>query len=105
MALPIICYNRSGSFIREVLNTLLSPEVKLYPGALVLGIDHREGVTSEEMHVPEGLGNSAVGHDDGYLVSRRESSICAPAFGVHPALRNDLAIKVGELLYQPDVLE
>src|SRR6266481_9056643 len=64
MALPIICYNRSGSFIREVLNTLLSPEVKLYPGALVLSIDHREGVTSEEMHVPEGLGNSAVGHDD-----------------------------------------
>jgi hypothetical protein len=29
----------------------------------------------------------------------------APAFGVHPALRNDLAIKMCELLDQPDVLE
>jgi hypothetical protein len=28
-----------------------------------------------------------------------------PAFGMHPALRNDLAIKVCELLDQPDVLE
>src|ERR1700758_5542941 len=26
------------------------------------------------------------------VVSRRESAISAPAFGVHPALRNDLAI-------------
>ena len=26
-------------------------------------------------------------------------------FGMHPALRNDLAIKVWELLDQPDVLE
>jgi hypothetical protein len=28
-----------------------------------------------------------------------------PAFGMHPALRNDLVIKVYEFLDQPDVLE
>src|SRR6202007_2344864 len=39
------------------------------------------------------------------VVSGRESSMRPPAFGVHPALRNDLAIKVCELLDQPDVLE
>src|SRR5260370_42081875 len=39
------------------------------------------------------------------VVSRRESSMRPPAFGMHPALRNDLAIKVCELLDQPDVLE
>src|SRR3981189_4001460 len=39
------------------------------------------------------------------VVSRRESSMRPPAFGMHPALRNDLAIKGGELLDQPDVLE
>src|SRR5207302_4954349 len=64
MALPIMCHNRSSSFVREIFNTLLCAEVELHPSALVLGIDHREGVTSEAMHMPEGLWNSAVGHDD-----------------------------------------
>src|SRR6267378_6801760 len=41
----------------------------------------------------------------GDVVRCRESSMRPPAFGMHPALRNDLAIKVGELLNQPDVLE
>src|SRR3979411_365573 len=70
MTLPIICHKRSSSFVREIFNTLLCAEVELHPSALVLGIDHREGVTSEEMHIPEGLGNSAVGHDDCDLVER-----------------------------------
>src|ERR1700726_5182972 len=39
------------------------------------------------------------------VVCRGESSMRPPAFGVHPALRNDLAIKVCELHDQPDVLE
>src|ERR1700688_4503427 len=39
------------------------------------------------------------------VVSRREGSMRPPAFGMHPALWNDLAIKVCELLDQPDVLE
>src|ERR1700750_2902530 len=64
MALAIIRHNRSSSFVREILNTLLCAEVELHPSALVLGIDHREGVTSEKMHIPEGLWNSPVGHDD-----------------------------------------
>src|ERR1700730_16517922 len=210
MALTIICHNRSSSFVREIFNTLLCAEVELHPSALVLGIDHREGVTSKAMHMPEGLWNPAFGHDDGDLmeclwkkrlevpvilsaaqtgagialdrvvegreaeriaeekdwsidsddvpisllgieleskpanialrigcpafpsdarkarehrrllpdlrknrclgvlcnvVSRRESSMRSPSFGMHPALRNDLTIKVCELLDQPDVLE
>src|ERR1700739_919601 len=64
MALPIICHKRSSSFVGEIFNTLLCAEVELHPSALVLGIDHREGVTSEAMHIPEGLWNSAVGHYD-----------------------------------------
>src|ERR1700680_646495 len=39
------------------------------------------------------------------VVSRGESSVRPPAFGMHPALRNDLAIKVSKLLDQPDILE
>src|SRR6266446_7046586 len=210
MALPIMCHNRRRRFVREICDTLLCAEVELHPRALVLGIDHREGVTSEAMHMPEGLWNAAVGHDDcdlmeclwkkrpevpvilrapktgagvaldsvievreaqriaeekdwrivsddvpiavlgveleskpadialrigcpafpsdgrkarehrrllanlrknrclgvlGDVVSRRESSMRPPAFGMHPALRNDLAIKVCELLDQPNVLE
>src|SRR5712664_2822109 len=39
------------------------------------------------------------------VASCRECSIGSPAFGMHPALRNDLAIEVRELLDQPYVLE
>jgi hypothetical protein len=39
------------------------------------------------------------------VVSRREGSVRSPAFRMHPALGNDLAIEVGELLDQPDVLQ
>src|ERR1700730_236417 len=70
MALAIICHKRGSSFVRKILNTLLCAEVELHPSALVLRIDHREGVTSEEMHMPEGLWNSTVGHDDGDLMER-----------------------------------
>src|ERR1700730_12743327 len=64
MALSIICHNPSRRFVGEIFNTLLGAEVELHPSALVLGIDHREGVTAEAMHLPEGLWNSAVGHND-----------------------------------------
>src|SRR5579864_4969146 len=70
IALPILRHNRGSFCVREILNTLLCAEVKLHPSTLVLCIDHREGVTSEAMHMPEGLGNSAVGHDDGDLMER-----------------------------------
>src|SRR5277367_893523 len=210
MALAVICYKRSSGFVREIFDTLPCSEVELYPNSLVVGIDHRERVASEAMHVPEGLWNSALRHDDrhlmerlwkkspevpvilsaaktgmgvaldrvvkvreaqriakekdrgiipndipvsvlgvelesksadialrigcpafpsdgrearehrrllpnlrkncclgviGNVVSRRKSSVRTPAFGVHPALRNDLAVKMCELLDQPDVLE
>src|ERR1700681_2640497 len=70
MALPILCHKGGSSFVREIFNTLLCAEVELHPGALVLGIDHREGVTSEQMHMPEGPRNSAVGHDPRDLMQR-----------------------------------
>src|SRR4051812_19644434 len=64
MALAIICYQRTSFLVQEILNTLLCAEVELHPGAPVPGIDHRESVTSEETHMPEGLWNSAIRHDD-----------------------------------------
>jgi hypothetical protein len=70
MALTIVCHNGSRSFVREIFNPLLCAEVELHPNTLVLGIDHGEGVTSEEMHMPEGLGNAALRHDDGDLMER-----------------------------------
>jgi hypothetical protein len=42
--------------------------MELYPDALIGGIDHREGMAAEEVHVPEALRNAAVGHDDGDLM-------------------------------------
>ena len=64
MGFPIICHKRGSSFVGEIVNPLLCAEVELHPSTFVLGIDHREGVTSEEMHMPEGLWDSSVGHDD-----------------------------------------
>src|ERR1700726_2694812 len=101
MALPILCHNRSSSFVREIFNPLLCAEVELHPGALVPGINHREGVTSEEMHMPEGLRNSAVGHDDRDLMEclRKKSPevpviLCAPKPGAGVAL--DCVVEVRE---------
>src|ERR1700728_1525117 len=68
MALPIIGHDRSRGLVRKILDTLLGPEVELYPGTLVPGIDHREGMAPEEMHVSKRLWNATVGHDDGDLV-------------------------------------
>src|ERR1700722_8268886 len=70
MALPIICHNSSSRFVRQILDSLLCPKVELHPGTLVLGIDHREGVTSKKVHMPEGPRNSTVGHDDRDLMER-----------------------------------
>src|SRR5579862_1342118 len=70
MAFAVICYERRSSFVREILNTLVCAEVELYPNSLVLAIDHRESVASEAMHIPEGLWNAALGHDDCDLMER-----------------------------------
>src|SRR5258708_35548519 len=100
MALPILCHNRSSSFVGEIVNPLLCAEVELHPGALVLGIDHREGVTSEEMHMPEGLWNSALGHDDCDLMECfRKKSPEVPVILRVPMTRTgaalDSAVEVG----------
>src|SRR6266436_7584562 len=100
MALPIMCHNRSSSFVREIFDTLLCAEVELHPSALVLGIDHREGVTSEAMHMPEGLWNSAVGHDDCDLMEclRKKSPevpviLSAPQTGAGVALDSMVEVR------------
>ena len=41
----------------------------------------------------------------GDVVGDREGPVGAPAFGVHPPLRNHLAVEVRQLLDQPDVLQ
>src|ERR1700729_1550352 len=64
MALPVMCHNFGSRFVGKILNTLLCAEMEFHPGTCVLRVNHREGVTSEEMHMPEGLRNSAVGHND-----------------------------------------
>src|SRR6266403_5412562 len=103
MAFPIICHNRSSSFVREIFNTLLCAKVELHPNALVLGIDHREGVTSEAMHMPEGLWNSAVGHDDCDLMERlwKKSPevpviLSTPKTGVRVALDRVVEVREAE---------
>jgi len=38
-------------------------------------------------------------------VGHRERAVGSPALGVHAALRDHLAVEMGELLDQPDVLQ
>src|SRR5882762_1672016 len=44
--------------------------MKLDPDALIGGIDQREGMAAEQVHVAEALRNAAIGHDDRDLVQR-----------------------------------
>ncbi|MGY4427993.1 hypothetical protein ACVWWO_000470 [Bradyrhizobium sp. F1.13.1] len=41
----------------------------------------------------------------GDVVRHRERAVSSPAFGVHAPLRDHLAVEVGELLDQPDILQ
>src|ERR1700726_3431409 len=75
--------------------------MEFHPSALVLGINHREGVTSEEMHMPKGLRYSAVGHDDRDLMECLWKKgpevpviLSAPKAGAGVAL--DGVVEVGE---------
>jgi hypothetical protein len=54
VALAIVGYDRGGFLVGEILDALLRAEVELDPDALIGGIDHREGVAAEAMHVTEG---------------------------------------------------
>ena len=65
-----MCHNRSSSFVREIFNTLLGPEMEFHPDAFVRRIDHRKGVAAEEMHVTKAFRDATIGHDDGDLVQR-----------------------------------
>ena len=112
IALPIICHNRSGSFVREILNTLLCAEVELHPCAPVVGIDHREGVASEAMHMPEGLGNSAVGHDNRDLMEclgKKSPEVpvilSAPKTGARVALDGVVQVREAQRIAKEERLE
>src|SRR5260221_11799750 len=77
--------------------------MELHPSAFVIGIDHREGVTSEAMHMPERLWNSAVGHDDCDLMERlwKKSPevpviLSAPQTGARVALDSVVEVREAE---------
>jgi len=56
--------------VGKVLDPLLGAEVELNPDAFIGGIDHREGMAAEQVHVAEALRDAAIGHHDGDLVQR-----------------------------------
>ena len=70
VALAILGDDRGGLFVGEVLDALLRAEVEFDPDALIGGVDHREGVAAEEMHVTEASRDATVGHHNGHLVQR-----------------------------------
>ena len=46
----------------------MGAKMELHPHAFVGGVDHREGVTAEAVHVTEAIGNAAVRHHDRDLI-------------------------------------
>ena len=59
-----------GLRVGEVCDSLLGAEVEFDPDTFIGGIDHREGMAAEKVHVAEALRDAAVGHDDGDLMQR-----------------------------------
>ena len=70
MALAALADDRLGLFVSQVLDALLGLEVELHPKALVLGVDHAEGVTAVSVHGPVGGRDAAVAHHDRHLMQR-----------------------------------
>src|SRR5580658_1564769 len=54
--------------VRQVFDALLRSEMKLYPAALVVGVDEAIRVAAEAMHVPKAARDAAVAHYDGDLM-------------------------------------
>ena len=101
MALAIVGDDRRGFFVGEILDALLRAEVEFDPDALIGGVDHREGVAAEAMHVAEASRDATIGHDDGDLVQRLGQQrpevpivVGAPEAGARIAL--DRVVEVGE---------
>ncbi len=70
VALAILGDQRRGVGIGEVCNSLLRAEMEFHPHALILRIDHREGVAAEQVHVAEAFRDATVRHHDRDLVQR-----------------------------------
>ena len=68
MALAVRGDKRFRFGVRQVLNTLLGLEMEFDPHTIIAGVNHRERVAAEQVHVAERPWNSAVGHDNGHLM-------------------------------------
>ena len=56
VAFAVLGDDRFGFLVGQVLDALLGTQVELDPDALVLGVDHAEGVAAKAVHVAVGDG-------------------------------------------------
>src|SRR5208283_374614 len=70
MALAVRGDKRFRFRVRQILDSLLRAEMEFDPHTRIVGIDHRERVAAEQVHVAERFWNAAVGHDNGHLMQR-----------------------------------
>ena len=103
VALAVLRYDHLGLLVREVLDPLLGVEMELDPDSLVGGIDHREGMAPEPVHVAVRAGDAAVAHGDRHLVERLgercpEVPVVRRAPQVRPRVPFDRAVQVREVV-------
>src|SRR5690606_20056743 len=64
----VVSDNRSCLFVAQVFYSLLCAEMKLHPMPHVIPVYKTVGMTSETVHVPVSVWNSAVAHHNGDLM-------------------------------------
>src|SRR5690606_4387406 len=70
MTVPILRNSRCCLCVGQVFNTLLRTQVALHPVAFALLVPEAVGVRTKPMHVTVGSWNTAVTHNNSYLVER-----------------------------------
>ncbi|GAN73355.1 hypothetical protein Apmu_0067_21 [Acidiphilium multivorum AIU301] len=70
VAFPVARDDRLRLGIGEIGDALLAAEMEFHPDTLIRGVDHREGMAAESVHVAEAFRNAALRHHDGHLVER-----------------------------------
>ena len=70
VAFPVLGDDRLRLLVGQVFDPLLGLEVELDPETLIFSVDQAESVAAEAVHVPIGVWDSSVAHDDGDLVER-----------------------------------
>ena len=106
-ALPVLSDELLCLLIGEVLDPLLADPVVFDPYTFASLVDHAVCVASESVHVPVGIRDSAVGHDDCDLVQGfgyHGPEIPVVLCGTHVGLRVplDRMVEVGESECIPD---